>query len=185
MNEKVARAKKLEPAAEGCEHEQVELIGADGWSQYLKTPFYGGPIITIKCRDCPTEFSVRPAAELARLEHEHKGMAHEANEIDQILGKALGFPNYWHKDGVIVLPDVEGAVQDDAVCTGVHTPVTLAMTVASRLAAAEALPEKWAKMEAGHVEAARKLGELVPSHANMLGWCARELRAALAGESDD
>ena len=46
-----------------------------------------------------------------------KSYTTEENEVDQILGKALGYPPYPNKDS-------------DWVCTGDHTIVTLAMEAA-------------------------------------------------------
>lgn len=43
-----------------------------------------------------------------------------ADEVDQVPGKALGYP--WYKDDQKNFPD---ATEEDGVCTGEHTPETL------------------------------------------------------------
>lgn len=52
----------------------------------------------------------------------------EFHEIEQILGKALGYP--WYKDDQKNWPD---ATEDDGVCVGEHVAVTLAMEAADKL----------------------------------------------------
>lgn len=52
-----------------------------------------------------------------RLLDQNIGRAREANEVDQILGKALGYPLYY--------PDVSD-VDDGMVCTGEHVLASLA-----------------------------------------------------------
>lgn len=52
----------------------------------------------------------------------------ETREIEQILGKALGYP--WYKDDLKSFPD---ATEADGVCVGEHTTVTLAMEAAKTI----------------------------------------------------
>lgn len=52
----------------------------------------------------------------------------EDNEIEQILGKALGYP--WYKDDQKTFP---GATEADGVCVGAHVPATLAAEAATRI----------------------------------------------------
>lgn len=52
----------------------------------------------------------------------------EDYEIQQILGKALGYP--WFKDDQKNFPN---ATEDDGVCVGEHVAITLAMEAADRL----------------------------------------------------
>ena len=67
-------------------------------------------------------------AYIYKLEYQRDGMLKELLEIEQILGKALGYP--WYKDDQKNFP---GATEEDGVCTGEHTPVTLAMEAANKL----------------------------------------------------
>jgi hypothetical protein len=53
----------------------------------------------------------------------------EDREVEQILGKALGYP--WFKDDQKNFP---GATEANGVCVGEHVPVTLAMEAAKQLA---------------------------------------------------
>lgn len=62
------------------------------------------------------------------LKNRHRDVSNfftEAKEVDQILGKALGYPPYF--------PDVS-QVDDGSVCTGEHTLVSLAEEAAARIA---------------------------------------------------
>lgn len=61
--------------------------------------------------------------EIIRLREQVDAMARERYEIDQILGKALGYPEY---------TEDFGAPKGD-VCTGEHVPVTLAREAAKRI----------------------------------------------------
>lgn len=54
--------------------------------------------------------------------------AQSDNEIEQILGKALGYP--WYVDDPVSFPE---ATEEDGVCAGEHTAVTLAMEAAGVL----------------------------------------------------
>lgn len=55
-------------------------------------------------------------------------MQQELNEVEQILGRALGYPLY--ADDQKSFP---GATAADGVCTGDHTPISLAMETAARI----------------------------------------------------
>lgn len=58
------------------------------------------------------------------------GAIKSSNEIEQILGKALGYP--WYKDDQKNFP---GATEADGVCVGDHVPESLAAEAADRIAA--------------------------------------------------
>lgn len=74
----------------------------------------------------------------------------QANEIDQILGKALGYP--WYKDDQKNFP---GATEANGVCTGDHVPESLAMEAAARLAQAERERDEATDLKAGEETAQR------------------------------
>jgi hypothetical protein len=57
-----------------------------------------------------------------------KACADTEHEIQQILGKALGYP--WFKDDLKNWPD---ATEEDGVCVGEHVAVTLAMEAAEKI----------------------------------------------------
>jgi len=57
-------------------------------------------------------------------------MLEESKEIEQILGKALGYP--WYKDDPKNFPN---ATEADGVCVGPETPWSLAMLAADKLKA--------------------------------------------------
>jgi hypothetical protein len=61
------------------------------------------------------------------LELRNRVIADE-QEIEQILGKALGYP--WYKDDQKNFP---GATEADGVCIGDHVAVTIAMEAADRI----------------------------------------------------
>jgi hypothetical protein len=63
--------------------------------------------------------------------------AREEYDIQQTLGKALGYP--WFKDDQTNFP---GATEENGVCVGEHVAVTLAMEAAKQLAAANATVDK-------------------------------------------
>ena len=85
-----------------------------------------------------------------------QGMARESEDIEQTLGKALGYPQL----GVRTLPDgsqeccaldAPGAVDSGQVCVGDHVPVTLAAEAAKRIAELEAELDATAEGVAGGV----------------------------------
>ena len=100
------------------------------------------------------------------LEHEHKGMVQDLHEIDQILGKAMGHPYY---------DEVNFPGASHMVCTGEHTPVTLADAIASRFTKAKDLIEKWEDEAVAETRAEHMLTVRV----QVLVKCARELRSTL------
>lgn len=59
------------------------------------------------------------------------GYQRECNEVEQVLGKALGYP--WYKDDPKNFPD---ATEADGVCVGDHVPGSIAAEAADRLTAA-------------------------------------------------
>jgi hypothetical protein len=61
------------------------------------------------------------------LELRNRVIADE-QEIEQILGKALGYP--WYKDDQKNFP---GTTEADGVCIGDHVAVTIAMEAADRI----------------------------------------------------
>ena len=73
------------------------------------------------------------ALKLTLLEEAHQRLREaairEAREIDQTLGRALGFPRY--ADDPVNFP---GATDADGVCTGEHVPATLAQGAADEIA---------------------------------------------------
>ena len=52
----------------------------------------------------------------------------ELEKIEQILGKALGYP--WYKEDPDIFPK---ATEDDGVCVGVETAWSLAMIAADKI----------------------------------------------------
>lgn len=62
-----------------------------------------------------------------------KALIQEYRELEQILGKALGYP--WYRDDQKNFP---GATEADGVCVGEHVPITLAMEAAEKIAELEA-----------------------------------------------
>lgn len=63
--------------------------------------------------------------ELTRL---RRAFAEEADDVEQALGKALGYP--WYKDDPANFPD---ATEADGVCVGEHVPGSIAREAASRI----------------------------------------------------
>jgi hypothetical protein len=57
----------------------------------------------------------------------------EENEIEQILGKVLGYP--WYKDDLKNFPN---ATEKDGVCVGDGVPVSLAMEASNKIAKLQA-----------------------------------------------
>ena len=102
-----------------------------------------------------------------------------ANEIEQILGKALGYP--WYKDDPKNFPD---ATEANGVCVGDHVPESLAAEAAARIADLQA---DLAREREAH--AATELSERLyqESLAQAQGELAREreLREAVERERDN
>lgn len=61
------------------------------------------------------------------------GWKKDLHEIEQILGKALGYPWYWDDQ-----ENFPGATKEDGVCVGDHVAATLAMEAADRIRRANA-----------------------------------------------
>lgn len=80
----------------------------------------------------------REETELERLERYVQGYQRECDEVQQILGKALGYP--WYKDDQKNFP---GATEADGVCIGDHVPASIAAEAARRIAELEAA---WAEL---------------------------------------
>jgi hypothetical protein len=66
----------------------------------------------------------------AKLAHAENAYYTTANEVENILGKALGYP--WFKDDQKNFP---GATEADGVCVGEHVPQTIAAQAANKIAA--------------------------------------------------
>jgi hypothetical protein len=85
------------------------------------------------CVDCGQKFNIGQipcptcGSEKPKDTWKERGMMKSLAEIDQVLGKALGYPRY--ADDPDNFPDVK----NDSVCTGEHTPVTIAHEAASKI----------------------------------------------------
>jgi len=66
-------------------------------------------------------------AELARMQRLVTGYQNECDEVEQIAGKALGYP--WYKDDQVNFP---GADDASGVCIGEHVAVTIVSELANR-----------------------------------------------------
>lgn len=87
----------------------------------------------VKCEKCGTENWKAPEeahCNLSYVELEYASLK-QSYEIEQILGKALGYPKY--KDDPKNFPDAT----DDSVCVGDHVPESLALEAACRIEALE------------------------------------------------
>lgn len=69
-----------------------------------------------------------PAMEVHELIRKFDAAVHELNEVEQILGEALGYPRY--VDDPKNFPE---ATERDGVCVGEMTPATLAEQAAKRI----------------------------------------------------
>jgi hypothetical protein len=65
---------------------------------------------------------------LKQLDLQKDKMLKEFNNIEQILGKALGYP--WFKDDPENFPE---ATEETGVCVGEHVAVTLALEAADKI----------------------------------------------------
>jgi cell division septum initiation protein DivIVA len=70
--------------------------------------------------------------QLAAATEERDGLIRECFDVEQALGKALGYP--WYKDDPTNFPE---ATEADGVCVGEHVPGTIAAEAAARLTEAE------------------------------------------------
>lgn len=66
------------------------------------------------------------------------GYQKECHEVEQTLGKVLGYP--WYKDDPKNFPD---ATEADGVCIGEHVPGTLAQEAAQRIRKLEEERDYW------------------------------------------
>lgn len=73
-----------------------------------------------------------PQETIDRLSQVLVGMQKELNEVEQTLGRALGYPRYCDDQ-----ENFPGTTDADGVCTGDHTAVTLAMEAAARISKPE------------------------------------------------
>lgn len=93
----------------------------------------------------------------------------DENQIQQVLGRALGFP--WYKDDQENFP---GSTEADGVCVGDHVAATLAADAAERIVA---------------LETALKKILAIPNYKNGLDWeeitKAREIAAEALGVNTD
>jgi hypothetical protein len=64
-------------------------------------------------------------AEVRTLRGKIDGYDRECHEVEQTLGKVLGYP--WYKDSLDVFPD---ATEAEGVCTGEHVPASIAAEAA-------------------------------------------------------
>jgi hypothetical protein len=82
-----------------------------------------------------------------KLRVQETKMLKEFHEIEQILGKALGFP--WFKDDQKNFPN---ATEADGVCVGDHTAWSLALMAADKIKAWEACAENLVDYAHAHVD---------------------------------
>ena len=78
--------------------------------------------------------------DIERLRHVARGLWKESLEIEQILGKALGYP--WFKDDKKNFPE---ATEEHGVCVGDHVAITLAMEAAEKIKQLKDRNEKLSK----------------------------------------
>jgi hypothetical protein len=72
-------------------------------------------------------------AAIKRIAKLEEGIARESFDIEQSLGKALGYP--WYKDDPKNFPD---ATEESGVCVGEHVPASIAAEAARRITELEA-----------------------------------------------
>jgi len=78
--------------------------------------------------------------DIDRLKHVARGLWKESIEIEQILGKALGYPRF--KDDQKNFPE---ATEEHGVCVGDHVAVTLAMEASEKIKQLKERNEKLSK----------------------------------------
>jgi len=74
-------------------------------------------------------------AEIARLKD---ACIKQSHDIEQTLGKALGYP--WYKDDQKNFP---GTTEADGVCTGEHVAESIAMEAATQIATLKDYSDRW------------------------------------------
>lgn len=114
----------------------------------------------------PSDYSCRRGAHKKEIERLKKIGIESDHEIQQILGKVLGYP--WYKDDQKNFP---GATEKDGVCTGEHVAATLAMEAADRIKHLEYIVEPIQGSIDRSIAAGRKVDEWVAY--------AKELEASL------
>jgi len=78
--------------------------------------------------DKPTDDYSQAKRRIEELERQVRGYQQECREVEQELGKALGYP--WYKDDQKNFP---GTTEADGVCVGEHTPGTIAAEASTKL----------------------------------------------------
>lgn len=91
-------------------------------------------------------------AEVERYARLDRLWAEQRAEIDQVLGKALGYPRIATLNGMTVGPETEGAEIHDEVCTGEHVVESLVAEAAQAIAERD---ERIKALEADLVATAR------------------------------
>lgn len=107
--------------------EQVARAGKIREWQTVKLLVSDGQALLAALRASMAESALRQG-ETERLRRQADGYARECHEVEQALGKALGYP--WYKDDPDIFP---GATGEDGVCTGVHTPAGIAAEAAGEI----------------------------------------------------
>lgn len=126
--------------------------------------------------DCATA-SEAAEARVEELERRERGLISECNEVEQILGRALGYPPY---------PE-DGPGPPGDICVGEHVPVSIAWTAAKTLAFTEI---KVAALEAALRELLDVAERIRGGDSNLdpeqwyaiRDYCRSMLRAALDGK---
>jgi len=95
------------------------------------------------------ETSLTPRQLLEEKQRMHRVYRDQEREIEQLLGKALGYP--WYKDDQKNFP---GATEEDGVCIGEHVTVTIVMEAAEKLTK---LQERVRELEAALAGAEKEL----------------------------
>lgn len=95
------------------------------------------------------ETSLTPRQLLEEKQRMHRVYRDQEREIEQLLGKALGYP--WYKDDQKNFP---GATEEDGVCIGEHVTVTIVMEAAEKLTQ---LQERVKELEAALAGAEKEL----------------------------
>lgn len=78
--------------------------------------------------------------DIERLKHVARNLWRESLEIEQILGKVLGYP--WFKDDQKNFPD---ATEEHGVCVGDHGAITLATEASDKIKQLKDRVEKLSK----------------------------------------
>jgi hypothetical protein len=73
-------------------------------------------------------------ARIAELERQIKGYQSECRDVEQALGRALGYPRFCDDQ-----KNFPGSTDADGVCVGEHTPATVAESAARRIAELESV----------------------------------------------